>query len=326
LLCDSQGQPLSIEVFPGNTQDLRTFFSQIDKVAQRFGGGAITFVGDRGMIKNPQLNALGEKQFHYITAITKPQIEALLAHGTVQMTLFDEPLAEITTADGARYILRRNPLRAQEIAAAREDKYRTLGHAVAIANQYLATHPRAKATRALEKLTRRAQQLRIASWTTLTLEQRTLKVEKNTPTLAESAKLDGCYVLKTDLPTSVASKELIHERYRDLALVEWAFRESKTGHLEMRPIYVRLASRTRGHAFVVMLAYLIIQALAERWAAFDLTVPEALNQLATLCLTEVHVPHQPSPTKSPPHAIPSSNSSTPPPSTFPTHSRAAPSL
>jgi hypothetical protein len=94
-------------------------------------------------------------------------------------------------------------------------------------------------------------------------------------------------------PHKRCSKELIHERYRDLALVEWAFRESKTGHLEMRPIYVRLASRTRGHAFVVMLAYLIIQALAKRWAAFDLTVPEALNQLATLCLTEVHVPHQP---------------------------------
>jgi hypothetical protein len=53
--------------------------------------GAITLVGDRGMIKNPQINALGEKQFHYITAITKPQIEALLAHGTMQMTLFDEP-------------------------------------------------------------------------------------------------------------------------------------------------------------------------------------------------------------------------------------------
>ncbi len=184
-------------------------------------------------------------------------------------------------------------MRAREIAAAREDKYRTLGHAVAIANQYLTTHPRAKATRALEKLTRRAHQLRIAPWTTLTLEQRTLRVEKNTPTLAQSAKLDGCYVLKTDLPASVASKELIHERYKDLALVEWAFRESKTVHLELRPIYVRLESRTRGHAFVVMLAYVIIHALAKRWAAFDLTVQEALNQLATLCLTEVHVPHQP---------------------------------
>lgn len=293
LLCDSQGRPLSIEIFPGNTRDLRTFSSQIDKVAKRFGGGEITFVGDRGMIKAPQINALGEKQFHYITAITKPQIETLLAQGTFQMTLFDEPLAEITTPEGGRYILRRNPLRAQEIAASREDKYRTLRNAMAAANQYLSTHQRANPTLALEKLTRRAQQLRIHPWSTLTLEQRTLRVEKNMHALAGSAKLDGCYVLKTDLPPSAASKELIHERYKDLALVEWAFRESKTVHLEMRPIYVRLESRTRGHAFVVMLAYLIIQALAKRWAALDLTVQEALDQLATLCLTEVHLPHQP---------------------------------
>jgi len=54
--------------------------------------------------------------------------------------------------------------------------------------------------------------------------------------------------LKTDLSSTAASKELIHQRYKDLALVEWAFRTSKTVQLEMRPIYVRLASRTRGHA------------------------------------------------------------------------------
>jgi len=114
---------------------------------------------------------------------------------------------------------------------------------VAIANQYLATHPRAKATRALEKLTRRAHQLRIAPWTTLTLEQRTLKVERNTSALAESAELDGCYVLKTDLPASAAPKELIHERYKDLALVEWAFRESNLanavhGHAQARVVAI----------------------------------------------------------------------------------------
>jgi len=44
-------------------------------------------------------------------------------------------------------------------------------------------------------------------------------------------QLDGCYVLKTDLSATAASKELIHERYKDLALVEWAFRTSKTVQL-----------------------------------------------------------------------------------------------
>ena len=55
LLCDDQGVPLSIEVFPGNTSDTKTFASQVHKVAERFGGGEVTFVGDRGMIKGPQI-------------------------------------------------------------------------------------------------------------------------------------------------------------------------------------------------------------------------------------------------------------------------------
>lgn len=293
LLCDSAGRPLSIEVFAGNTQDPKTFAAQLDKVKQRFGGGEITFVGDRGMIKGPQIEALVEQRFHYITAITKPQIETLLAQGTVQLGLFDEGLAEILDASGVRYLLRRNPLRADEIARSRDEKYHSLVQATAAANHYLSAHPRAHPHVALRKLQERAKRLHIEPWITLTLHERTLLLAQNATALAECAQLDGCYVLKTDLPTTAAPKELVHQRYKDLALVEWAFRESKTAHLEMRPLYVRLESRTRGHAFVVMLAYLLIQELAQRWRHLNLTVQEGLDQLATLCLTEVHLPNHP---------------------------------
>ena len=81
LLCDGVGRPLSIEVFAGNTQDAATLASQVRKVAERFGGGAVTFVGDRGMIKGKQVEDLAEHGFHYITAITKPQVESLLKAG-----------------------------------------------------------------------------------------------------------------------------------------------------------------------------------------------------------------------------------------------------
>src|SRR5262247_3156624 len=72
LLCDEDGQPVSIEVFPGNTQDPQTFATQINKVKARFGVQAITFVGDRGMIKGQQIEDLAQQGCHYITAITKP--------------------------------------------------------------------------------------------------------------------------------------------------------------------------------------------------------------------------------------------------------------
>ena len=83
--------------------------------------------------------------------------------------------------------------------------------------------------------------------------------------------------------------EIVHARYKDLAQVEWAFRTAKTAHLEMRPIHVRRESRTRGHAFVVMLAYRLIQELAARWSHLNLTVQEGIDQLASLCLVEVTV-------------------------------------
>src|SRR5262249_45781321 len=125
LLCDEDGQPVSIAVFPGNTQDPRTFAEQLAKVKRRFGATAITFVGDRGMIKDHQIEHLGQHRFYYITAITKPQIEKLLRTRTLQLDLFDQELAEVLTEEGIRYVLRRNPMRAQEVQDTRHAKLAT---------------------------------------------------------------------------------------------------------------------------------------------------------------------------------------------------------
>jgi transposase len=294
LLCDEDGHPVSIEVFPGNTQDPQTFAGQINKVKARFGVHEITFVGDRGMIKGQQVEDLAQHGFHYITAITKPQIEKLLRQGTLQMDLFDQEVAEVLADEGIRYVLRRNPGRAQEVRDTRHAKLATLQAHVAKQNQYLADHARANAQGALQKLVARAAKLRIADWVELTLEERAITLTVNTSAQQEAARLDGCYVLKTDLTPSQAPKERVHDRYKDLASVESAFRTCKTAHLEVRPIFLRLEARTRAHAFVVMLAYQIIQYLAACWSPLDVTVEEGLHALTTLCLVEVSPTHAPS--------------------------------
>src|SRR5262245_62031257 len=81
--------PVSIEVFPGNTHDPHTLAAQLAKVKTRFGVTEITFVGDRGMIKGQQVEDLTTQGCHYITAITKPQIEKLLRTGVLQMGLVE---------------------------------------------------------------------------------------------------------------------------------------------------------------------------------------------------------------------------------------------
>lgn len=78
-------------------------------------------------------------------------------------------------------------------------------------------------------------------------------------------------------------------RYKDLTEVERAFRTSKTGHLEVRPVYVRKEENTRGHVLVVMLAYMVVRMLARAWAELDVTVEEGLEQLKTLCSIEIRI-------------------------------------
>ena len=289
LLCDEMGRALSIEVFAGNTQDPATVAPQIRKVAQRFGGETVTFVGDRGMLKSQQVEDLAGHGFHYITAITKPQIEALLKRQVIRMSLFDQELAEVETDDDIRYVLRRNPIRAQEVQASRESKVRSVERAINKQNDYLAEHSRAQVKVALRKVRARSEKMKLSSWLKVSASGRKILLERDQVALAEIAKLDGCYVLKTDLAKDAASKDTVHARYKDLALVERAFRTSKTVELEMRPVNVRLARRTRGHAFVVMLSYRIVQELSERWCQLDLTVEEGLDKLSQLCATEMLV-------------------------------------
>lgn len=287
LLCDEYGEPVSAEVFAGNTQDPKTFALQVEKVAERFGCRRVTFVGDRGMIKSTQIASLPEG-FHYITAITKPQIRLLIKKGVVQLGLFDEQLHEIE--DGVvRYILRRNPVRADEIAANRLSKRQSIEKKVEQKNLYLKEHQRAKVSTAAKEIRERIERLKLDKWLHVQEQGRALVLEVLEDSLAEEARIDGCYVIKTDLPREAADKRTVHDRYKDLALVEKAFRNCKTSFLEVRPVYVRTEKSTRGHVLTVMLAYMIVRHLQQAWEEFDLTVEEGLKQLSTLSSIELKV-------------------------------------
>lgn len=291
LLCDELGEPVSTEVFAGNTQDPATFASQVRKASERFGCRRVTFVGDRGMIKSGQVEELSELGFAYITAITKPQIETLLKQAVLQLELFDEDLCEVEQ-EGVRYILRRNPLRVAEMAESKEDKRRSIEALVQKQNTYLREHPGASVEVAQRKVREKIARLNTKKWLRVAVEDRHLQLTCDEEALAEASRLDGCYVLKTDLPKEAADTQTVHDRYKDLAEVESAFRTCKTTFLEVRPVHVRNEANTRGHVLVVMLAYLIVRKLRQAWAAIDLTVEEGLEHLKTLCAMEVTFKNQ----------------------------------
>ncbi|MBI4707706.1 MAG: IS1634 family transposase [Candidatus Omnitrophica bacterium] len=288
LLCDDKGIPVSVEVFKGNTADPKTFFSQIKKLSTRFGVKNVTMVSDRGMIKSGQIEELNEVQFHYITAITKSQMQSLIKKDVIQLSFFDEELCEVEV-DGIRYILRRNPLRAEEIALSRQNKIERIKSLINKRNEYLASHKKAKVETAYKFILNYLNRLKVSTFCTIETEEKILILKVNEEAKEKAGELDGCYCLKTDLSTDSASKEKVHERYKDLANVEQGFRIMKTGLLETRPINVRKEKRTKGHVFVVMLAYLITHELRRLWIEIDATIEEGIDELALITSEEIKI-------------------------------------
>jgi Transposase DDE domain len=287
LLTDSQGEPVSIQVYRGNTTDPKTFGAQIQMVKAELGGEGVTMVGDRGMIKTDQKAAATLAGLHFITALTKPQINKLLANKTLQLELFEEQVSEVIGDDQRRYILRRNPVRQQELACGREQKRQAVEKQIQQANAYLDGHPRARTLTQRRKLAAKIQRLKIDAWLKLSVRKQRLLVTVDEAAQKEAAQLDGCYVVETDLKPDQAGAQVIHDRYTDLELVERDFRTIKTGHLEWRPWFVVLETNTRAHALTCMLALKIRRHLERAWWKLEVTVEEGLRELDQICVMEL---------------------------------------
>jgi transposase len=300
LLAASDGLPIAVRVFEGNTTDTKTVAEQIRILSKSFGVKSVTLVGDRGMLKGPQIESLPD-DFRYITAITKPQIQKLLCEGKLQYELFNEKICEIKDG-GIRYVLRRNPLRAELMAESRESKLSSIMKIAEKQTLYLAEHPGADAAKALGKVIAKIEKLKAAKWLTADEQERVISVTKDDDALSKVALLDGCYVIKSDVPEDDADAQTLHDRYCDLELVERTFRTMKTTHLEMRPVFVKKKSSTQGHAFVVMLALLLQRELERCWKQIDVSVEEGIDELASIHLQDLTLGNKtvqniPAPTK-----------------------------
>jgi transposase len=287
LLAGPDGLPVAVRVFEGNTNDTKTVSEQVRILAESFGVKEVTLVGDRGMLKGPQIAALPD-DFRFITAITKPQIVKMLSQGRLQIELFTDRVCEVVV-DEIRYVLRRNPVRAAQMGESRESKLAEILKAAEAQTKHLAAHSRATANKALNKVTEKIKRLKSDGWLGATAADRKITVAKDDAALANVALLDGCYVIKSDIPKTNADTQTLHDRYCDLENVERAFRTMKTAHLDLRPVYVHKKVSTKGHVFVVMLALLLQRELERCWTALDLTVEEGIDELGAIQTEQIRL-------------------------------------
>jgi transposase len=292
LLTDAAGEPFAVRVFAGNTADPSTVSTPMAILKQRFHVAEVVFVGDRGMVKAKGKATLAAERLRYITALTEPQIRTLIKRGVVQLGPFAEQVYEVQ-AEGKRSILRKNAAEARKAWQRLQDKLHTLQTLVATRNAQVAASPRCQPEVGLRHVQAWVKRYKLTNVVTLRLDGRCLTVDSTAEAQEQAVQLAGCYVLETDVPSALLDTHPAHARYKDLAHVEHDFRTLKTGLLEVRPIFVRKESRTRGHVFVCLLALKLSRELQQRLAAalgttqdapHGVTVPDALAALNRLCL------------------------------------------
>jgi hypothetical protein len=277
LMTDTEGRPISVEVFAGNTADPTAFISAAAKVRERFGLKEVVMVGDRGMITSARIDALRPLEgMSWITSLRAPAVAALAGDGVLQLSLFDEAnLAEIAHPDfpGERLVACRNPALAaersrkrQELLAATEADLAKVAAAVTRERRPL---------RGQDKIALRVGRVinahKMAKHFELTITDTTLGFARKTIEIAAEAALDGIYVVRTCVTGERLDAGGVVEAYKGLKVVEADFRSLKAVDLDLRPVHHYLEDRVRAHVLICMLAAHVVWHLRQAWAPICFT-------------------------------------------------------
>ncbi|MGH9066824.1 MAG: IS1634 family transposase [Acidimicrobiales bacterium] len=277
LMTDTEGRPISVEVFAGNTGDPTAFISAAAKVRDRFGLKEVVMVGDRGMITSARIDALRPLEgMSWITSLRAPAVKALAEAGALQLSLFDEAnLAEIAHPDfpGERLVACRNPA----LAAERTRKRSELLDATEadLAKVAAAVTRERRPLRGQDKIALRVGRIvnahKMAKHFELTITDSALVFARKATEIAAEAVLDGIYVVRTCVPARRLDAGGVVEAYKGLEVVEADFRSLKAIDLDLRPVHHYLEDRVRAHVLICMLAAYVIWHLRQAWAPICFT-------------------------------------------------------
>ena len=271
LYCCEDGTPIAVDVLPGNEGDRVAFPQAIKRARKDFHKHHVIFVGDRGMISGKAIDEhLRDLEgSEWITALTHSSIRKLEQQGAIQLDLFDEHnLMTVTHPDypDERLIVCRN----QALAHERKRKRQALLEAT----ESLLTHVQAKTHRKTKPLTGKdaigievgkvINRKKVAKHFNCTITETTFTFERNEEKIKQEAALDGLYVIRTSIEEKKMTSADIVRHYKNLAMVERAFRSLKSIDIGVRPIYHRRSDRVTSHIFICMLAYYVEKAMRDK--------------------------------------------------------------
>lgn len=265
LVCSSDGCPVGVEIYPGNTKDETTVIDKIHEVKEKYGLKKIIFVGDRGMVTKSNIEKLkDEEDLNIITALTHGEMSSLHDRKVIHPDLFDDfDITEVVDPDEPekRYCLCRNPqmqekekqTRLRLIELSKEGMKKVAGYKNKTTTEILGAR--------VNKVLSKYKVAKFIDWEVTTDSENKLSTHHTVKWSIKEGKIaheelfDGCYIITTDVAKEEMKTQAVVASYKSLTLVEQAFRNLKTVQLEMRPIYHKTDDRIRAHLFLCMLAY-----------------------------------------------------------------------
>jgi hypothetical protein len=271
LLCSSEGCPVAVEVFEGNTNDHQTVASQVQKLKSRFGLDHVVLVGDRGMVSETtirqELEPLG---LDWVTALKESTVRTLAEARVITPSLFDtDRMAEIQHPDfpGERLIACFNPYTKERSQHRREELLQATEQS--LIKVYDATVRRRNPLKGSGEIGMAAgktlAKTGMGKYFRILITEDGLTWHRRVGVIAQEAALDGIYVIRTKVPVERMNTEQTKAAYQSLSKVERAFRSLKDVDLQIRPIHHRLEGRVRAHVFLCMLAYHVEWHLRRAW-------------------------------------------------------------
>jgi len=263
LLADSEGRPVAVDVYPGNTADPKTVPDQVDKLRARFGLERAVLVGDRGMLTQARIDELKHyPQLGWISALRSPAIAELVERGEVQMSLFDQHnLAQIHSGayPGERLIVCHNPLLEEDRARTRKELLDATEKELQqiVAQVKRRTKTPLKADEIGLKAGKVIGRFHVGKHFELDIRDGHFSFARRADRIEREQALDGIYIIRTSEAEGELSPEDTVRAYKSLGQVEQAFRCMKSLDIRIRPIHHHTVAHVKAHIFLCMLAYYV---------------------------------------------------------------------
>jgi transposase len=264
LLCNKVGCPVAVEVFKGNTKDETTVLDKVEEIHKKYGLEKIIFVGDRGMVTQAKYEKLNHDIVKVISALTHSNIQELCDDKVVQLGMFDEKnIVEVIHGD-VRYCLCKNPDRAIKETVTRQ---RLLQKTTEKLDKIIACTRKTKYSKEV-RIGRVINKYKMSKFILIKGKDENVTYTLDQAKIEQEARLDGCYIIFTDVPREDMTAVEAVKYYKSLLHVEQAFRNLKTVRLEIRPVYHKTDDRIKCHVFICMLAYYVMWQMNQRLKPF----------------------------------------------------------